>query len=77
MSAQTDFFLTLDRAAGLTLDATCAVRAAAARPLPNPLEHRVRRLIGKLEGAQQEMFSLRQDPWPTAGAKKPRQMELL
>lgn len=76
MSAQTDFHLTLDRAAGLTLDATCAVRAAGAGPLPQPHRQLVNRAIRQLESAQQALYVARNDPW---SAPKPqhRQLEML
>jgi hypothetical protein len=77
MSAQNDFYLTLDRAAGLTLDATCAARSAGTRSLPTPHRHRLDRVIRRLESAQQDLFMLRNDPWSTAGLERPRQLELL
>jgi hypothetical protein len=78
MSAQNDFHAEIERAAGLTLDATCAARAAGLGPLP-PTH---RRLIGvaivALEKAQQALFVARNDPWqPPKPQSKTRQLELL
>jgi hypothetical protein len=63
MSAKQDFHLTIDRAAGLTLDATCAARAASSGPLPSPHRRLLKRAIARLEGAQQDLFTARNDPW--------------
>jgi hypothetical protein len=76
MSAQTDFYLTLDRAAGLTLDATCAARAAGHKPLPRALHHRLSRVVRSLEKAQQDLYSLRNDPWQPQQQPKPKQLAL-
>lgn len=78
MGAQNDFALTVDQSAGLLLDATCAARAAAARPLPRPHHHLVTRAIRAMERAQQDLFTARNDPWTQPETEpKPRQLALL
>jgi hypothetical protein len=77
MSAQNDFALAVDRAAGLTLDATCAARAAGAGPLPQPHRRLLSTAVRSLEKAQQALFVARNDPWSSPPAPKPRQLELL
>ena len=74
--AQTDFHLTIDRAAGLLLDATCACRAAVAGPLPMGHRAVMRRAIGKLESAQTDLWKARNDPWASTTLKE-RQLALL
>jgi hypothetical protein len=75
-TAQTDFDFSLDRAAGLTLDATCAARAAGHGPLPAPHRRLLRSATRHLEAAQQDLWKARTDPWhqptPPSG-----QLELL
>lgn len=63
MSAQSDFHSTLDRAGGLLLDATCSARAGAFRPLPEAHRRLVRRAIGRMESAQQDLLRARSQPW--------------
>jgi hypothetical protein len=75
MDAQTDFHLTIDRAAGLTLDATCAARAAGHGRLPAPHRRRLAVAIVALEKAQDTLFVLRNDPW-SPPQNKSRQLEL-
>jgi hypothetical protein len=75
MDAQTDFHLTIDRAAGLTLDATCAARAAGHGPLPPPHRRRLNVAIVALEKAQDTLFVIRNDPW-SAPQPQSRQLEL-
>lgn len=75
MGAQTDFHLTINRAAGLTLDATCAARAAGAGPIPAPHRRLLNVAIVALEKAQQALFTVANDPWQPQ--PKPRQLELL
>lgn len=77
MDAQTDFHLTIDRAAGLLLDATCSARAAGQGPLPTPHRHLLRRAVRSLERAQQDLFTARNDPWTQTRSTKPRRLELL
>ncbi len=76
MSAQTDFFVTLDRAAGLVLDATCSARAAGYGPLPHPHRRLLNRAVRSLENAQDALFQAKENPW---AQPKPthRQLELL
>lgn len=75
-SSRTDFYEAIARAAGLTLDATCAARAAGQLPLPQPHRRLLNSAVRKLEGAQQDLFDARNDPW---AQRKPtsRQLELL
>lgn len=75
MQARTDFHLTIDRAAGLTLDATCAARAAGSGPLPAPHRRLLNRAIARLEGAQQDLYTARNDPWSDPPPGRP-QLEL-
>lgn len=75
MSAQTDFHITLDRAGGLITEATCSARAAGYGRLPHPHRRLLNSALRKLEGAQQDLFKARNDPWSTP--PKPRQLELL
>lgn len=77
MSAQTDFYLTLDRCAGLTMDAACAARSAGHKPLPLPHRIRLNSITRKLESAQDELFRLRSDPWASASSARQPQLELL
>lgn len=63
MSAQTDFYFSIERAAGLTLDATCAARAAGHGGLPHPHRRLLNRAVRELESAQQDLFTARHDPW--------------
>jgi hypothetical protein len=66
MSAQNDFALTIDRAAGLALDATCAARSAGAGPLPAPHRRILSSAILALEKAQMALYEARNDPWDQA-----------
>lgn len=75
MSAQQDFHLTIDRAAGLCLEATCSARAAGHRGLPQPHRRLVTAAVRKLESAQQDLFQARNDPWSTPTPKQ-RQLQL-
>jgi hypothetical protein len=77
MSAQTDFHYQLERAAGLTLDATCACHAAGILPLPPGHRRLLRAATRKLEGAQQDLFNARNDPWSPPPKPKTLQLELL
>jgi hypothetical protein len=77
MSAQTDFQLTLDRAANSVLDASCAARAAGAGPLPHPHRRLLNVAITALEKAQDALFKARNDPWSAPRNPAPRQLELL
>jgi hypothetical protein len=63
MPAKLDFHLTIERAAGLTLDATCAARAAGQGPLPAQHRRLLRSALRKLEGAQQDLYEARNNPW--------------
>lgn len=63
MQRERDFHFSLDRAAGLVLDATCSARAAIALPTPAPHRTLVTRAIADLERAQQRLFTARNDPW--------------
>ena len=73
MPAQTDFHITIDRAAGLTLDATCSARVAATLPLPHPHRRLINSAVRKLEGAQDDLFKARHDPW---SQPKPKHLQL-
>ena len=77
MDAQTDFHLTIDRAANAVLDATCAARSAGQGPLPSPHRHLLRRVVRSLERAQQDLFTARNDPWSPPKPPPTRQLELL
>lgn len=77
MSAQTDFHITIERAAGLVLDAQCAARTAAHGPLPHPHQRLVNRAIVELDRAQDNLFKARNDPWHQPPKPKHRQLELL
>ena len=74
MSAQTDFYQTLDRAAGLTLDAASAARTAGYGRLPRHLRRGLTRATRQLERAQDELFILARQPWDTP--PPPRQLSL-
>jgi hypothetical protein len=76
MPADRDFHLTIDRAAGLTLDATCACRAAAQRPLPAPHRRLLNSAIRSLERAQLDLVKARNDPWHPPQQPKPKQLSL-
>jgi len=77
MDARTDFHLTIDRAAGLCLDARCAARSAVVGPLPHQHRHLLRRAIVELDRAQLALFKLRNDPWSPPPKPAHRQLELL
>ena len=77
MSAQLDFHYSIERAAGLCLDSTCAARAADHGPLPAPHRQLLRSAIRKLEGAQQDLFQARHNPWQQTPPSAPRQLQLL
>lgn len=77
MLAQTDFHIEIDRAAGLTLDATCACRNVIRGSLPPPHRRLVQTAIVALEKAQQALFVARNDPWSQQHKQKHRQLELL
>ena len=76
MSAQTDFHLTIERAAGLTLEATCSARTAAHGPLPHPHRRLLHAAIRKLESAQDDLFKARNDPWTPPKPPAHQQLEL-
>jgi len=76
VDAKTDFAITIDRAAGLCLDATCAVRAAGSGPLPQPHRRLVSVAIVALEKAQQALFQAANDPWSAPQPPTPRQLTL-
>lgn len=75
MPAQTDFNIALDHAAGLTMDATCTLRAAGTGRLPHPHRRLLSSAIGSLERAQDDLYKLRNDPW--SPPPKPKQLHLL
>ncbi len=79
MPARTDDFARqIDQAAGLTMDATCALRAAGIGPLPHPHRHLLTRAIRSLERAQDTLHTLRnEDVWHKPPPPKPKQMALL
>ncbi|MHB8492463.1 MAG: hypothetical protein ACYDA6_09675 [Solirubrobacteraceae bacterium] len=77
MPSQIDFNIEIERAAGLTLDATCALRAAALGQLPPPHRRLIGVAIVALEKAQQALFVARNDPWQQPKQPKTRQLELL
>lgn len=77
MSAQTDFHITIERAAGLVLDAQCAARTAAHGPLPRPHQRLVNRAIVDLDRAQDNLFKARNDPWHQPKPRRNQQLELL
>lgn len=77
MDARNDFAQTIDHAAGLTLDATCSARAAAAAPLPPGHRRLVKDAIVALERAQQKFFVVRNHPWDQPQPAPHRQLELL
>jgi hypothetical protein len=74
-TTQMDFHLTLDRCAGLTLDATCAARTAGDLPLPPSHRRQLTSITRHLEAAQNELFSLKEYPWAPPKPPK-RQLEL-
>lgn len=75
MSAQNDFNLTVDSAAGLVLEATCRARAAGHGSLPHPHRRLLNSAISSLERAQQALFQARNDPWQSQ-TPKPKQLSL-
>jgi hypothetical protein len=77
MPAHTDFRYSIDRAAGLTLDATCALRALYRGRMPPPHRRHVHAAIVALEQAQQDMFTAVNDPWSPRPKPKHHQLELL
>ncbi len=77
MSRETDFYLTVDRASGLLLDATCAARAAVAPGLPYPHRRWMRAAIAKLEAAQDDLWKARNDPLCPPPQPKHAQLALL
>lgn len=78
MSAETDFDYALRRAAGLTVDATCALRTARMGRLPENHRRRVNAAIFKLEAAQSIMFEIKEHPWePPRKSKTPQQLALM
>lgn len=76
-NAEIDFYLTIERAMGLAVDATCELRAARTGRLPEPHRQLLASAIGKLEWAQQILFTARNDPWHHQPAPRPGQLELL
>lgn len=77
MSAKTDFIYDVERAAGLTLDATCAARCAAHLPLPQPHRRLLAAAVRKLESAQDDLFTVRNSPWDQPRKSKSRQLSFL
>lgn len=71
MGAQTDFAITIKRAAGLTLDATCSARAAQRGLIPEPHRRLLGSAIVALETAQQAIFDADQEPWPPPKPQPP------
>ena len=71
MSAQSDFHGCLDRAAGLTVDAACACRAARVLRLPDHHRTLLNSTIDELEAAQADLFAARNDPWPELEPPRP------
>jgi hypothetical protein len=63
MSAQTDFYLTIDRAGLLAQDAACAARSAGYGPLPRHLVGPLRAATRELERATDRLFELGSTPW--------------
>lgn len=76
MPAHDDFNDSLEHAAGLTMDATCVLRAAGARCLPHPHKRLLTSTIRSLERAQSSLHTLRNDPWEQP-KPKPKQLTLL
>jgi hypothetical protein len=74
---ETDFNLTLDRAANAVLDATCACRAAGHGSLPHPHRRLLSGTIRDLEHAQQKLFVARNDPWSEHHQARHPQLQLL
>jgi len=78
MSHETDFRYSLERAAGLTLDATCALRTARMGRLPEEHRRRLGAAIYRLESAQSIMFDLKEHPWEQQPPKpEHRQLALM
>jgi hypothetical protein len=77
ISPEQDFRFSLDRAAGLTVDAACACRAAGVLPLPAPHRRLLNRASRALTEAQDALFQARNDPWSTQRPKRHQQLELL
>ena len=74
MSAQTDFQLTIKRAASLAVDAGCAARAAGTGPLPPHVRRLVRSATRNLERANAELYEAHHAPWDLE--PQPKQLEL-
>jgi len=75
MSGQLDFRLSIDRTAGLLTDTLCSARAARRGGLP-PSHHVIlSRAIRRLEGAQDDLYTVRNDPWHQPTPQK-HQLEL-
>jgi hypothetical protein len=77
MSSQTDFTYQIERAAGLTMDATCACHSAGILPLPPGHRRLLIAATRKLEGAQQDLFNARNNPWAPPPQPKNQQLALL
>lgn len=76
--AQTDFHFTIERAAGLCLDATCSARAAGYGRLPAPHRRLIQRAVRSLEAAQDALYEARNNPWaqpPVAAAAAPARVD--
>jgi len=63
-SARYGFEVTVQRAAGLALDAGCSARAARGLPLPRPTRRRLDAAIVALECAQLNLAQAFDTPWP-------------
>jgi hypothetical protein len=74
MSAQTDFQLTIKRAAGLAVDAGCAARSAGQGPLPPHVRRLVRSATRNLERANADLYEAHHARWEPQPS--PRQLEL-
>jgi hypothetical protein len=74
MSAQTDFRITIKRAAGLAVDAGCSARTAGAGPLPPHIRRLVRSATRNLERANADLYEAHHASWEQT--RPPRQLEL-
>jgi hypothetical protein len=76
VSSQSDFHYSIERAAGLAVDAACACRTAAVLPLPHPHRRLLTKALRGLETAQDALFTARNDPWTPPPKPKNQQLEL-
>ncbi len=75
-TAQMDFHLSIDRTSSLCAETLCSARAARRPGLPPPHHRILSRAIRRLEKAQDDLYTVRNDPW-SHRPPQTRQLELL